>query len=633
MKLEKIIIQNFRCFKERIEIDISDITVFVGQNDAGKSTILEAMDIFFNDKDAMVKLDSEDLTIGSKKKEIIIGAAFSEFPEKIIIDIDTPTSVVDEYLLNSKGMLEIHKKYSSGKLKEVVLIANHPNNKVVKDLLSLKIDKLKEIADLLKVDDMTYDARICSSIRKAIRENQKGKFKLAEIELKIFAEKDEAITREAKEIWHQFEEYLPLFRLFQSDRKNEEKDVEIQFPLKFAIKRTLESDGLKQKLADIQEEVQNTLLETANKTLKKLAEMNPEIAKQLRPDFKRTAWEKAFDFTLLSDDEVPLDKRGSGVKRLILLNFFRAEAERLTSSRQVPNAIYAIEEPETSQHPDHQRKLINAFLQIVKVKRDQVILTTHSPGIARLIPPESLNLLKKDTDSKIILARGTSEIYQEIAQILGILPDIELKDITKVRLAICLEGKNDVVFIKNLNNAIPDFKNIIDLNNDERIIILPMGGSALQFWVNNDYLGRLKLNQFHLYDSDIGSNNEHQYKNHIDSVNARGEGNYGCETQLREFENYISPAIIKKQFGIELPTENWNTLDIPEEIAKYNLSVSESTKCWDLLDDDEKKKRTGRIKNQIAEICSKKIDNTELVSMGVYDEIKRWFDKIAELAT
>ena len=124
--------------------------------------------------------------------------------------------------------------------------------------------------------------------------------------------------------------------------------------------------------------------------------MNPEIAKELDPEFEEPKWESAFKFNLLSDDKVPMNKRGSGVRRLILLNFFRAEAERLRDERKVPNMIYAIEEPETSQHPDHQKKLIEAFITLSKSKHTQIILTTHSPGVARLLPPETISFIRKD---------------------------------------------------------------------------------------------------------------------------------------------------------------------------------------------------------------------------------------------
>ncbi|NRG47756.1 AAA family ATPase, partial [Bacillus sp. CRN 9] len=61
MKLEKVILENFRSYEERISVDINDLTSFIGKNDIGKSTILEALEIFFNN--TVVKIEQEDLCV------------------------------------------------------------------------------------------------------------------------------------------------------------------------------------------------------------------------------------------------------------------------------------------------------------------------------------------------------------------------------------------------------------------------------------------------------------------------------------------------------------------------------------------------------------------------------------------
>ena len=46
MKLKKLVIKNFRGYKGEVPIDFEDFIAFVGKNDIGKSTVLEALDIF-----------------------------------------------------------------------------------------------------------------------------------------------------------------------------------------------------------------------------------------------------------------------------------------------------------------------------------------------------------------------------------------------------------------------------------------------------------------------------------------------------------------------------------------------------------------------------------------------------------
>ena len=49
MKLKEVRIRNFRCYKDEVSITFDDLTALVGRNDAGKSTIMDALDIFLND--------------------------------------------------------------------------------------------------------------------------------------------------------------------------------------------------------------------------------------------------------------------------------------------------------------------------------------------------------------------------------------------------------------------------------------------------------------------------------------------------------------------------------------------------------------------------------------------------------
>lgn len=465
MKLKKLILENFRCYQCRIEICLEDLNVIVGRNDIGKSSLLDSLDIFFNEGDF-----KNDICLGSKKKEARIGVVFKEFNDKIILDSTYETSLSKENLLNKDGELEIHKFYGLTGLKKIVLVANYPSNKELKGLVTMDIETLKAKAESLGVET-EYNATIKASIRNAITQHFSASIKYEQQDIEIFTKsKDKEGNDGLKEVWSQIQNYLPVYALFQSDRKNEEQDGEIQNPMKAAIKKILKADELQQKLNEVKLEVKKASEELARLTISKLQEMNPEIAKELNPEFDDPKWESAFKFNILSDEKVPLNKRGSGVRRLILLNFFRAEAENKRSERKVPNTIYALEEPETSQHPDHQKKLIEAFINLSKNNQNQIILTTHSPGIAKLLPPETINLISKDESGVLRIEKDKDNILRKVARELGVLPDIEIPP-TNVKLAICVEGKNDIAFLKNLNKSIKEFNDLIDLESNDQVIL------------------------------------------------------------------------------------------------------------------------------------------------------------------
>ncbi|QQO10378.1 AAA family ATPase [Breznakiella homolactica] len=51
IRLIDVTIENFRSIIEKpLEIDFSNYTVIVGENNSGKSNILRALNLFFNDK-------------------------------------------------------------------------------------------------------------------------------------------------------------------------------------------------------------------------------------------------------------------------------------------------------------------------------------------------------------------------------------------------------------------------------------------------------------------------------------------------------------------------------------------------------------------------------------------------------
>lgn len=405
MKIKKIKLENFRGYKEEIIVEFNDLTVFVGKNDIGKSTILEALDIFFNENKGVIKVDKDDLNkeaLEEDNTEIKISVIFGDLPNTLTLDSTNPTTLSDEYLLNSDNDLEVIKKYPNAGKEKVFIKANHPTNENCQDLLLKKIRDLKKILEDNNID--CEERNKSAAIRKAIWNHYLADLELQEIEIDVTKE-------DAKNIWDQLKNYMPLYSLFQSDRKNSDGDSEIQNPMKLAVQEILKDETLKRSLDQVALEVETKLKEVASKTLDKLNEMNPDIAESLNPVIptaESLKWSDVFkSVSITGDEDIPINKRGSGVKRLVLLNFFRAEAERRRNENNIPSIIYAIEEPETSQHPNHQRKLIEAFIELSQADKTQIILTTHSPAIVKMLDFEHLKLIKNDNGKEIInIERG-----------------------------------------------------------------------------------------------------------------------------------------------------------------------------------------------------------------------------------
>ncbi|WFB97046.1 ATP-binding protein [Lactococcus lactis] len=439
----------------------------------------------------------------------------------------------------------------------------------------------------------------------------------------------------SKQIWEKLEPHMPLYELFQSDRKNLDQDDEVQNPVKVLIKEILHRDEIEERLNEIFLEIKNMTKSLTDRTVDKLSEMNPEIAKELSTNFTSSNWSSVFKFSLDTDSGISLNKRGSGVRRLILLNFFRAEAERSRTEKRATSVIYAFEEPETSQHPIHQKMLIEAFKDLSKNADNQVILTTHSPSIAKMMDINSLRYISREPQGEVSVKDRTlsPEILSEIAADLGIFPTLEPLLTNKVKLAICVEGRYDVSFVKALNSNIKSLKSIVDLNRDD-IILLPMGGISLQYWVNENYLGKLDISQFHLYDSDIGSTKPNKYSEYVSVINDR-KNCYAVETTMRELENYVPRNILNSAYsGLEnIVINDWETADIPEIIAEYLYNSDPDRACdWvEQTNADKKKKKISRVKKNINENLVNSITEESFDKSEVFGEIVGWHHEIRKL--
>lgn len=601
MILKSLILKNFRAYKDiKVNFD-ENMNVIIGQNDIGKSTILEALDIFFGQE--VIKIDITDFNKDKEGDKIVIGVEFEVDDNlKVVIDTTNPTNLKDEFLLNENGFLEILKEYeiNNNKLKEKILInANYPS---IFDMPLINI-KIAELKKLLTNHNIKADSNSKSAeIRKALYENlikEDTKFKLTIIDISKIDEKS---------IWESLEKELPLYFLFQSDRANKDSDGDIQNPLKNATKRIVAD--FEEDFKKIKNDLEAKLVQIGTETITKMKDMGLEVANNLIPKVSNKNLDSLFSFSLESDDGIALNKRGSGFRRMVMLNYFRAEAERKIVEKNNKNVIYAIEEPETAQHPNHQKMLIEALIELSNKDNHQIIITTHTPEIAKMVNENNLIIIKKDDKNNPSLIENKEDKLKAIVETLGIHPFFNNK------VVICVEGEYDIKFLTNVNQCIDEYKNIIDLDK-EKISLIPLQGGNLKNWVNRNYLKDSNIIEVHIYDRDSNSGkNTEQYRKQYDEINGRDDKSYAFMTEKKELENYIHKSIIQNEFNITLDDiENYDIEDIPTFIKNKSTNKDENA-----------------IKGILNGKLSKQITKEHLEELQAFDEIKSWFEKIKELA-
>jgi predicted ATPase len=546
MKLAAVSVENFRCYQKEITVHIDDLTTLIGKNDIGKSTIMEALEIFFNGD--LVKMEQGDANIYSESRAVTLTCEFTDVPEKIILDTGAETSLAAEYLLTAAGTLKVRKVYDCSKKTpscEVFLIANHPTAKTVANLLEMKERDLQEA---VKAKSLNIPLKGNPGMRAALWASHED-LALSETQIPMTKMKEDG-----KRIYDQIEKRLPLFALFQSDRSSTDSDGEVQNPMKTAVASALQE--MQEQIDQIQKMVQEKAEAIASQTHQALSEIDPQLAKELSPFFTpptASKWTSLFSVGLNTDDGIPLNKRGSGVRRLVLVSFFKAEAERRLASDNSRGVIYAIEEPETAQHPNNQRILIDSFKTLADSPNCQVILTTHSPGFAADLPVDSIRYVTRCTEGRPEVR--ADDVFEQVADALGLVPD------NRVKVLFCVEGPNDVIAHKCLSRALHGIDpSIPDLSSDGRVAFIPLGGSTLQQWVAENYLKHLHRPEIHIYDRDVAA-----YAKSADEINARNNGSWATQTEKYEIENYLHRDAIKQAFNIEI--------DVPDRLSDDGKGV------------------------------------------------------------
>jgi len=613
MRLVRLKVTNFRCFREETSVAIGDITALVGKNDSGKSSLFDALEIFFNGAP-----EPDDLCVHGTDATVRIACVFGDLPADLVIDAQHPTNLDSEHLLNADGQLEIVKVFScsgSGKVKaaNVFARAEHPTKAKYGDLLQLPNAKLIQRAKDLGVDVANVNQTINTDLRRAIWAHaDELKCQLADVELK---------GETAERIWEQLKKYLPVFALFKSDRPSTDQDDEAQDPMKAAIKEAIKTQEA--ALNAVADQVRNEVQEIANRTVEKIRELDPSLAKQLTPRVTNKNWDTLFSVRLTGDEDIPINKRGSGTRRLVLLSFFRAQAQKEAEGRDT-GIIYAIEEPETSQHPNNQKMLLKALEDLASQDGCQVLVTTHTPVLARRLPQESLRFVTWPDGHPVVRDGATEQTLHDIVDTLGVMPD------HAVKVFVGVEGRHDIAFLVAISRILHDAgEDVPDLGRTEEegsMVFVPLGGSCLDLWISR--LQGFHRPEFYLMDRDTCPPKEPKYKKVANEL-AKRKNCTVWTTDRRELENYIHHDLLKTDFpgyaGVGLETE-----DVPRLFAQAVHEASGGGSAWeDVVSDAEKLgKKISNAKRRLNSDFVRRMTPSLLTELDAKDEVRGWFRAI-----
>lgn len=354
--------------------------------------------------------------------------------------------------------------------------------------------------------------------------------------------------------------------------------------------------------------------------------MSPALANTLNPQVKNKNWDSLFSVTLSGDDGISINKRGSGTRRLVLLNFFRAKAEDAAHARHT-GTIYAIEEPETSQHPNHQLMLLEAFQELTEQGLAQVILTTHTPTLARKVDRNFLRLVALDAGLPQILLGSEDATLEAIKSTLGVLPDHDVK------VFLGVEGKWDIEFLRRISKIINAVDPTVpDLNVAEasrQLVFIPLGGSSMELW--SVRLAGLERPEFYITDRDKAPPTRPKYHQHITAWNARDNCTAYCTTK-RELENYLHSDVIKT-IAPTFPNTIADFDDVPLLLAETLHIADPNAPAWSTVTEETKAEKASRAKRRLNQECVDAMTVARLAQSDPTGEITMWLKAVGAKLT
>jgi predicted ATP-dependent endonuclease of OLD family len=398
-------IRNYKSFLDSGEIMLDEkIFAFIGQNNTGKSTILDAVKVFFPNYKKQV--DKKDIHRGINDSIIIemwLGGVESFFE-------NTRTDEVDRQ---------------------------------VEKLLSKADDNSLYIKLVLNIEDGT-NKNIRKYFDKDGEEIKEATLKKLLPELVVIP----AIRDPEKESTADRKSYLrSLIDILDSEYKTDIliKDEGVEKRVNYSQLNDILTKEARKRCESLSQKI----TEYYNSTL---GNNNFRINLEPTVDIYSATKYNTSIVEIIGNEKIENDilNFGTGYQSVLILSILQTYVE---IARSVGKYIFVIEEPEIYLHPNLQRKMIETLINISE--RNQVIFTSHSPITISNLPKKNVKLVLREREKSIVKEINPKEVINE----LGIKAD----DFLGSKGIIFVEGKDDFEVVRELICKLDD--NLLNMIN------------------------------------------------------------------------------------------------------------------------------------------------------------------------
>jgi CRISPR-associated exonuclease Cas4 len=428
MKLKNVEIEKYRTI-ENLSVSMSEMLIMIGENNCGKSNILRALDLFY--QDSVRGIDEECFYFKNCTLPISITLTYDRVEEA-----ERNHTVLRNWIYND----EIRVKK--------IIQHDADTGKYNMQFFGWHAMPSDAHFDLSKFDEYKAD------IKKIVEEKglpdyfktDKGTITQASYKAGVKEHIEQGLVEMGEPGWipnpggykEVFGSLLPRFYLVPAvkDAQDESKTTQQTVFGKLINDLTNRIVSKNPKFEEVKGQIEG-LRKYLNKgpdgdeteRLQEIKDLETTLSAMISENIPNTTVEieivtpeliDLFKDTIVNiDDSLPtsIDAKGHGLQRALVFAYIRAYAkfigETEISEGRGPlfgNFILAIEEPELYLHPNGQRKMFNVLEEICKT--DQVILCTHSNFFVNMHNYNNIVIVKRDNNGPTGACRYIGDIFE-----------------------------------------------------------------------------------------------------------------------------------------------------------------------------------------------------------------------------
>lgn len=377
MKLIKISVKNYKCLKD-VTVDFEDFTVLIGKNDAGKSTLFKALDIFFNSTES---IDFNEISVHGSGSSNLDWQTTKRDNRIFYNQIPSIIEIVGYFELDEKEIIEIFPD----------------ENFTIQNQKYLR----NNLGNIAVISSEIYSINNSNDIKSEIKS-----IKFGEIYLLLKSGKDRSLANRGGGVYDYNGMSTELSGILLEKLKNNFVLIPATRSLKKEKRNSIplspEGSGVPSYYLKLEKDTSINGEDTFDKISQKVNNKFPKY-------YKATTKENGEENVEVYFGKFPSSSVGDGIKQFFL---------HIYNLYSNGNKIFGIEEPEIHLHPGRQKEIFKLLKE--KSKENQIIITTHSPIFVSEgdVKTYLLSMDESTNETKVKLIEERNE-FQEIKLELG----------------------------------------------------------------------------------------------------------------------------------------------------------------------------------------------------------------------